>query len=99
MKLLRHWPVPALLILSFTSSDGQNVKAVPTIENDVLRISASIADASLTVIDKRTGLEWHQQSRLGVRLDPESSRVTPTSLSATLLGRATYALTISLDKE
>jgi hypothetical protein len=99
MKLLRRWSLPALLIMSATFGKGQDGRTMPRIENDVLRISLSLSDGSLTVVDKRTGLEWRQQVRRGVRVAPDSICVTPTSLSATVLGRANYTTTISLTKE
>jgi hypothetical protein len=35
----------------------------PSLENDVLRISLSPQDGSLTVVDKRIGLEWRLRCR------------------------------------
>jgi hypothetical protein len=99
MKIIQRWLLPALLFLSVSFANGQNGNILPTIENDVLRVSVSLSDASLTVVDKRIALEWHQQVRRGFRVVPDSIRVSPTSLSATVLGRATYVLTISLTKE
>src|SRR5438093_6317170 len=64
MKIIQRWSLPALLLLlSASFSNGQNGNVLPTIENDVLRISLSISDASLTVVDKRITLEWRQQAR------------------------------------
>src|SRR6184192_1238826 len=100
MKIIQRWSLPALLFLSLRFANGQNGNVVPTIENDVLRISVSISDASLTVVDKRIALEWRQQVRRGFRIAPDSIRMSPTSLSASVLGGgATYVLTISLTKE
>jgi len=100
MKFIQRWSLPALLLLSARFSDGQKGNDVPTIENDVVRISLSTSDASLTVVDKRIPLEWRQQVRPGFRVAPDSIHTTPTSLSATVLGEgATYALTVSLSKD
>src|SRR5712691_448302 len=100
MKIIQRWPLPVLLLVSINFSNGQNGNAPPTIENDVLRISLSPSDASLTVVDKRITLEWRQQVRPGFRVAPDSIRMSPTSLSARVLGEgATYVLTISLIKE
>ena len=87
MRTVHRWLLPlslSLLIASF--SNGQKGNVLPTIENDVLRISLSISDASLTVVDKRVALDWRQQVRPGFRVASDSIRVSPTSLSATVLG-------------
>src|SRR5439155_5096534 len=69
-------------------------------ENDVLRISLSSQDASLTVVDKRIGLVWRQQVRPRFRIAPDGMHVTSTTLSAKVLGEGgTYLVTISLAKE
>jgi len=87
MKVIQRWSAPALLLLlSASFSNGQSGNVVPSIENDVLRIALSISDASLTVLDKRIKLEWGQQVRPGFRIAAEGVRVSPTSLSATVLG-------------
>jgi hypothetical protein len=99
MNLVPRWSAVALLIASVTFANAQNNDAVSTIENDVLRISLSVSDASLTVVDKRIGLEWRQQVRSGFRVTPDNVRLSPTSISATVLGRASYFVTISLTKE
>src|SRR5215471_18791407 len=100
MKIIQRWPLPALLLLGATFANGQKGDDVSTIENDVVRISLSTADASLTVVDKRVPLEWRQQVRPGFRVAPDSIRTSQTSISATVLGEgATYALTVSLSKE
>src|SRR5437899_7312331 len=101
MRTVQGWLLPlSLLLLSVSFSNGKNGNVLPTIENDVLRISLSPSDASLTVVDKRITLEWRQQVRPGFRVEPDSIRVSQTSLSAKVLGEgATYVLTISLTKE
>ena len=100
MKIIQRWSLPALLLLSASFSNGQKGNGVQSIENDIVRISLSTSDASLTVVDKRIPLEWRQQVRPGFRVAPESIRTNPTSLAATVLGEgATYALTVSLSKE
>jgi Glycosyl hydrolases related to GH101 family, GH129 len=100
MKIIRRWSLPVLLLLSASLSNGQNGNVLPSIENEVVRISLSISDASLTVVDKRIALEWRQQVRPGFRVAPDSIRTNPTSLSATVLGEAaSYLLTVSLTKE
>jgi Glycosyl hydrolases related to GH101 family, GH129 len=100
MKIIQRWSLPALLLFSASLSNGQKGNDLPTIENDVVRISLSTSDASLTVVDKRIPLEWRQQVRPGFRVAPDSIHTSPTSLSATVAGEgATYALTVSLSKE
>ena len=98
MKRARFWLLPLLLLLPNASfSNGPDGNLSPTIENDVLRISLSPQDASLTAVDKRITLEWRQQVRPDFRVAPESIRASPTSLSAKVLGEGeTYLLTISL---
>ena len=100
MKIIQRWLSPVLLLLSTIFSNGQNSNVLPTVENDVLRISLSVSDASLAVVDKRIMLEWRQHVRPGCRVVADSIRVSPTSLSATVLGEmATYVLTISVTKD
>ena len=71
-----------------------------TLENDVLRVSLSPQDAALTVVDKRIGLTWRQQASPGFRVAPDSVKVTPTTLSAKVVGAdGTYAVTLSFTKE
>src|SRR5437867_5117796 len=82
MKIIARCSLPALLLLSASFSNGQKGNDVPTVENDVVRISLSISDASLSVVDKRISLEWRQQVRPGFRIAPDSVRTSPTSLSA-----------------
>jgi hypothetical protein len=76
--------------------DGQ----APTIENSVLRISLSLQDASITVMDKRIGLVWRQQTRPGFHVAPDSVKATPTTLSAKVAGEgANFAVTVSFTQE
>src|SRR5439155_12668801 len=80
MKLIQRSSVLGLfLFLSASFSNGQTGKAPPMIENGVVRIFLSISDASLTVVDKRIGLDWRQQVRSGFRVAPDSIRVGATS--------------------
>jgi hypothetical protein len=101
MKIIQRWLLLMSLSLPCASfSNGTNGDVLPTIENDAVRIALSIADASLTVVDKRITLEWRQQVRPGFHVAPDSVRVSPSSLSATVLGEGTtYVLTVSLTKE
>ena len=72
----------------------------PALENEVLRVSLSLQDASLTVVDKRIGLVWRQQTRPGFRLALDAMSIAPTSLFAKVVGEeATYAVSISFAKE
>src|SRR5512146_1702934 len=99
MSGIQRWLLPALSLFTAAFCRGQN-NELPSIDNDMLRIAVSTADASLTVVDKRIGLEWRQQVRAGLRIAPDTVRVSPTSLSATVVGgAATYQLTVSLSKE
>ena len=99
MSGIQRWLLPALSLFTAAFCRGQN-NELPSIENHMLRIAVSTADASLTVVDKRIGLEWRQQVRTGLRIAPDTVRVSPTSLSATVVGgAATYQLTVSLSKE
>jgi len=71
-----------------------------TLENNVLRISLSPQDASVTVVDNRIGLVWRQQVRGGFRVALETVRVSPTTLSAKVAAKdETYTVTISLAKQ
>src|SRR5450432_2870813 len=71
----------------------------PTLENDTLRVSLDPTTASLTVLDKRIHLTWQQHARAGYQVAQEELKVTPTSISAKVLGEGkTYLITISLDK-
>ena len=100
MRFTQRCSLPVLLFSCVTFTNAQRADDVSTLENDMLRISLSISDASLTVVDKRIALEWRQQVSPGFRVAPDSIRLSPTSLSATVLRTgATYVLTISLTKE
>ena len=101
MKIIQRWSLLALILLSASFSNGQTGNDVPSIEDDVVRISLSTSDASLSVVDKRIPLEWRQQVRSGFRIALDSIRTSPTSLSARVLGEEgeAYVLTISLSKE
>ena len=101
MKIVQRWLLPlSLLLLGVNFSKAAEENLPPTLENDVLRISLSSQDASLTVVDKRIGLVWRQQVRSGFRVAPDGMCVTPTTLSAKVLGEGgTYLVTISLAKE
>jgi len=105
----RHWflRIVAALILG-TVASGQAAMAqqeaarrrAPSLENDVLQISMSSQDGSLTVVDKRIGLVWRQQARPGFRVARDTISITPTSLSAQVVGEdGPYSVTISFDKE
>ena len=87
----------SLLNVSFASARASDQV---TLENDLLRISLSPQDASLTVTDKRNGLLWRQQVRPGFHLAPAEARVSPTAVSCKVLAdNDTYAVTISFTKE
>ena len=82
------------------ASDESKGKQTPMLENDVLRLSLSLQDASLTVVDKRIGLVWRQQARTGFRVEPDAMSVSPTSLTAKVVTKeGTFAVAISLSKE
>ena len=71
-----------------------------TLENDVLRITLTPRDASLTIQDKRTGLVWRQTPQPGFHVAPEQIRATPTSLSATVAGKSgNLGLTITFTRD
>jgi glycosyl hydrolase family 129 len=101
MKTVVLWLLPlSLLLLNANFSKAAQGNDRLTLENVVLRVSLSPQDASLTVVDKRIGLVWRQQVRPGFRVAPDGVRVTPTTLSAKVLGEGgTYLVTISLAKE
>src|SRR5712691_1154272 len=87
----------SLLNVSFASARASDQV---TLENDLLRISLSPQDASLTVTDKRNGLLWRQQVRPGFQLAPAEARVSPAAVSCRVLGdNDTYTVTISFTKE
>ena len=98
MKTVQQSLLPLLsLLLGTTFCNGAKDNPLPNVENDVLRISLSISDASLTVVDKRITLEWRQRVRPGFRVAPDSVHIRPTSLSARVEGEGrTYLLTVSL---
>jgi Glycosyl hydrolases related to GH101 family, GH129 len=74
--------------------------ALPSIENDALRISLRTQDASLTVIDKQIGLVWRQQMTRGFQVAISSVKQTPGSLSAEVTGQGgPYVLTLSLSPD
>jgi Glycosyl hydrolases related to GH101 family, GH129 len=101
MKTVVLWLLPlSLLLLNANFSKAAQGNDRLTLENVVLRVSLSPQDASLTVVDKRIALVWRQQVRPGFRVAPDGVRVTPTTLSAKVLGEGgTYLVTISLAKE
>ncbi|HUV65432.1 MAG TPA: glycoside hydrolase [Sedimentisphaerales bacterium] len=82
------------------AQEGATSKKAPTLENDVLRVSLSPQDASLTVVDKRIGLVWRQQVRPGFRVALDTMNIAPTSLSTKVVGEeGTYAVILSFAKE
>src|SRR5256885_4582967 len=92
--------VLAMAFLPIDLSLAADANPSPAMENDALRISFSPGDASLTVIDKRSGLTWAQQVLPGFRAAPDSVRATATSLAAEVLGGGTkYNLTVSFTKQ
>jgi hypothetical protein len=101
MKTVVLWLLPlSLLLLNANFSKAAQGNDRLTLENVVLRVSLSPQGASLTVVDKRIALVWRQQVRPGFRVAPDGVRVTPTTLSAKVLGEGgTYLVTISLAKE
>src|SRR5439155_11513380 len=104
MKTVQRSLLPLLpllsLLLGSNLCNGAKDDPLPNVENDVLRISLSSQDASLTVVDKRIGLVWRQQVRPRFRIAPDGMHVTSTTLSAKVLGEGgTYLVTISLAKE
>ena len=82
------------------AQEGATSGQAPAIENNVLRVSLSPQDASLTVVDKRIGLVWRQQARPGFRVALDTMSIAPTSLSTKVVGEeGTYAVTLSFAKE
>ncbi|MCX7016009.1 MAG: hypothetical protein NTW86_26210, partial [Candidatus Sumerlaeota bacterium] len=80
--------------------EGADGGKAPALENEALRVSLSLLDASITVVDKRIGLVWRQAPRPGFRVAADTVRVGPTTLSATVTGEdATYAVSISFAQE
>ena len=72
-------------------------KALVILENEVLRISLALDDASLTVTDKRLGLVWRQEVTAGFQVVPSSVKQTPGSLSAEVTGKGSpYSITLTL---
>ncbi len=57
----------------------------PRLETAALRIELSAGDGSLTVFDKRDQLTWRQEVESGYRVNSESLRVTPSSLSGRIV--------------
>lgn len=70
-----------------------------TLENDVLRVALSQSDGSFSVVDKRSGLVWRQQANPGFRVVAEGVIVTPTTLSAKVMGAdGVYPVSVSFTK-
>ena len=70
------------------------------LENAILRLSLSLANAGVTVVDKRSGLTWRQQIRPGFRVTEGSVREMPNALSAEVTGpKEKYAVGLQLTDE
>ena len=86
------WIVGGLMLVTLISGrgvlaqDGGAGSRELSIENGILRVSLFPWDASLTVVDKRIGLVWRQQTRPGFRVASGTLRTAPTSLSAQVVG-------------
>ncbi len=79
---------------------AEDDNALLSIENDVLRVSLSRQDASLTVTDKRIGLIWRQQVTPGFQVAASAVKQTPGGLSAEITGKGgPYLLTLSLSDD
>lgn len=82
------------------AQDNQANGRAPVLENNVLRVSLSPQDASITVTDKRIGLTWSQQTQPGFHIASDSVKVTPTTLYAKIAGAgASFAVTVSFTQE
>ena len=87
----------SVVFLVAGAAAAADADAPVSIENDALRISLAIQDASLTVTDKRIGLVWRQQVTPGFRVIASSVKQTPANLSAEVTGQGgPYSLTLSL---
>lgn len=100
------WIVGGLMLVTLISGrgvlaqDGGAGSRELSIENGILRVSLFPSDASLTVVDKRIGLVWRQQTRPGFRVASGTLRTAPTSLSAQVVGEdEIYTVTIAFAKE
>ncbi len=98
MKAVPGWLIPLLWLLCggqfLCAADPNNA---PRLENDILRIELSPADASLTVVDKRIGLTWQQKIKPGFRVAPGTLRIAPDSISYQVSGAGeTTNVTITL---
>jgi hypothetical protein len=91
--------LPWLLALGLAGAParGADDEAPVILENEVLRLSLSRQDASLSVTDKRIGLDWPQKVAPGFRVVAEGLKAGPGSLSAVVAGQGgPYALTLTL---
>src|SRR3954471_8541943 len=90
----------ALLLLSWLAggfAQGADDHASAILENEALRISLSLQDASFSVTDRRIGLVWPQQVTPGFRVVADSLKRTPVSLSAEVAGPGVpYSITLTL---
>ena len=68
------------------AAGAADANALVSIENDALRISLAVQDASLTVTDKRIGLVWRQHVTPGFQVIASSVKETPGNLSAEVTG-------------
>src|SRR5262245_58235884 len=86
------------LALLVAGAVGAAESDTPTsLENETLRISLAVQDASLTVADRRIGLVWRQRVTPGFRVVASSVAQSPGKLSAEVTGQGgPYSLTISL---
>ncbi len=75
-------------MLAGWSAAPANPANAPRLENDVLRIDLSLADAALTVVDKRIDLTWRQKVQPGFHIAPETLRVSPSRSLAGSRARA-----------
>src|SRR6478672_10631999 len=70
------------------------------IENDVLRVTLNVSDASLIVFDKRIAFEWRQSVAPGFQVAPGSIKKTAASLEAQIAGKGgPYSLTLALSPD
>ncbi|MBA3542829.1 MAG: hypothetical protein H0T83_00050 [Chthoniobacterales bacterium] len=93
----------SLFLLPMSSpgrDEGAEAKSSTVLEDDVLRVTLAPQDASIAVLDKRSGYLWRQQVQPGFRVDPASLRSTPATITAKVLGGAqTYVVTLTLAAE
>jgi len=88
---------PVFIWLLATSLSPADDNTAFNVENDVLRMTLSLSDASLTVVDKRIGHTWKQAVTFGYSVAASSVRCSGGEMSADVAGPGgPFALNVQL---